>query len=69
METLFLWGDKTIFNEKSSRHKDVFFDFMSEFLFEYLTAFKIKYEPKMDFNIANFTSNPSKNFYLKIILF
>ena len=38
---------------------------MSEFLFEYLTAFKIKYEPKMDFNIANFTSNPSKNFYLK----
>jgi len=65
VETLFLWGDKTIFNEKSSRHKDVFFDFMSEFLFEYLTAFKIKYEPKMDFNIANFTSNPGKNFYLK----
>ena len=65
VETLFLWGDKTIFNEKNSRHKDVFFDFMSEFLFEYLTAFKIKYEPKMDFNIANFTSNPSKNFYLK----
>ena len=67
IETLFLWGDKIIFNEKSSRHKDVFFDFMSEFLFEYLTAFKIKYEPKMDFNItkSNFTSNPGNNFYLK----
>ena len=67
IEIMFLWGDKIVFNEKSRRYKDIFFEFLSEFLFEYLTAFKIKIEPLMNFNLnkSNFTSNPGANFFLK----
>ena len=67
IEIMFLWGDKIVFNEKSRRYKDIFFEFLSEFLFEYLTAFKIKIEPLMNFNLSkpNFTSNPGTNFFLK----
>ena len=66
IEIMFFWGDKIVFNEKSRRSKELFYEFLSEFLFEILTAFKIKYEPVMDFNInkPNFNSEPKKNFYL-----
>ena len=67
VEAIFLWGDKVLFKEKNRKNKDLFFDFMFEFLFEFLTIFKIKNDPLMNFNLTkpNFTSNPSKNFYLR----
>ena len=67
VETILIWGDKILFNEKSRRYKDVFYDFLNEFLFQILTAFKIRYESLMEFNIAksNYNSNPGTNFYLK----
>ena len=66
IEIMFFWGDKIIFNEKSRKHKEIFYEFLSEFLFEILTAFKIKYEPYMDFNLnkSNYNSEPKKNFFL-----
>ena len=67
VETILIWGDKILFNEKSRRYKDVFYDFLNEFLFQILTAFKIRYESLMEFNItkSNYNSNPGTNFYLK----
>ena len=67
IETIFIWGDKIIFNNKNRNSKDIVFEFLNEFLFECLTAFKIQYEPKMDWNVSKsiFNSNPGSNFYLK----
>ena len=67
IETIFIWGDKIIFNEKNRNYKDLFYEFLNEFLFEYLTAYKIKNEPLMNFNLnkSNFNSNPGSNFFLK----
>ena len=67
IDILFLWGDKIIFNMKTKNKKDEVFEFLNEFIFEFLTTYKIKYERLMDLivNKTNFTSNPSNNFYLK----
>ena len=68
IETILLWGDKMLFNQNSGRnYKDTFLDFMTEFLFEILTGFKIKYETLMDLNLtkSTFNFNPGANFYLK----
>ena len=67
LEIIFLWGDKIIFNEKDTQNKDICFNFLSEFLFEILTAFEIKSEALMNFNLnkSNFNSNPLSNFFLK----
>ena len=67
IETILLWGDKILFNNISRGYKDEFFYFMYEFLFQILTAFKIKNETLMDFNVSkgNYNSNPGSNFYLK----
>ena len=68
IDILFLWGDKTIFQIKTKQKKDIIFDFLNEFIMEFLTTFKIKYERLMDLNLNNKTntnSNPENNFYLK----
>ena len=67
VETILLWGDKILFHNKSLGYKDEFFYFIYEFLFQILTAFKIKNETLMDFNVSKgtFNSNPASNFYLK----
>ena len=67
IDILFLWGDKTIFNMKTKNKKDEVLDFLNEFIFEFLTSYKIKYERLMDLivNKPNFNSNPCNNFYLK----
>ena len=67
LEFLFLAGDKILFKEKNTLNKDLCFNFLSEFLFELLTAFEIKSESQMNFHITNpnFNSNPLSNFYLK----
>ena len=54
-----------LFNENGQRnYKDTFLDFMTEFLLEILTGFKIKNETFLDLNItkSNFNSNPGSNF-------
>ena len=67
IDILFLWGDKMIFSLKTKNKKDEVSEFLNEFIFEFLTTYKIKYERLMDLivNKANFNSNPSNNFYLK----
>ena len=67
IDFLFLWGDKKIFSLKTKNKKDDTLDFLNEFLLEFLTAFKIKYERLMDLNVnkGNINVNPSNNFYLK----
>ena len=67
IETIFIWGDKVIFDEKNRNIKDLFYEFLNEFLFEFITVFKIKNEPLMNFNLSksNFNSNPGSNFFLK----
>ena len=66
IDFLFLWGDKKIFQLKAKSQKDQIFDFLNEFLLEFLTAFKIKYERSMDLNVTkgNMQASPN-NFYLK----
>ena len=67
IETLLLWGDKIIFNEKGRSGKEKLFDFLIELLIEILTGFKIRFDPKMEFNSSKgkFNCNPGSNFYLK----
>ena len=43
VETLFVWGNKTIM--KDSRRKEEVIEFISLLLMEFMTQFKIKYEP------------------------
>ena len=68
IDILFLWGDKTIFGMKTKNKKDEIFDFLNEFLMEFLTTFKIKYERFMDLNLnakGNNSSNPDNNYHIK----
>ena len=62
IDTIFIWGHETydqIFEENK------IFDFLSEFLIECLTFFKIKFDPKMKFNLKDQNFTPKSNFYLK----
>ena len=62
IDTIFIWGHEI--HEKAT-DKNKIFDFLSEFLFECLTFFKIKFDPKMKFNIKASNFDPKSNFYLK----
>ena len=66
VDFLFLWGDKKIFQIKTKNQKDQVLDFLNDFLLEFLTTFKIKYERSMDLNVTkgNMQASPT-NFYLK----
>ena len=62
IDTIFIWGHELF---ERINEKDKIFDFMNEFLFECLTLFKIKFEPKMKYNIKDNNFKPQTNFYLK----
>ena len=64
--SLLLWGDRIIINESNNKDiKERLFDFLDDLLYDILTTFKIKFEPKMHFTISNPEFNPKSNFHLK----
>ena len=62
IDVIFIWGYEV--NERMNE-KNKIFDFLNEFLFECLTFFKIKFDPKMKFNLKDPNFNIKTNFYLK----
>ena len=62
IDSVFIWGHK-IYDQFYEENK--IFDFLSEFLYECLTLFKIKFDPKMKFNLKEQSFTPKSNFYLK----
>ena len=66
IDSVFMWGDSLIQNEKSNRQIiESLNEFLNELLLECLTSFKILFEPLMHFNLNDKDLSPSKNFYLK----
>ena len=64
---IFIWM-KNILEEKNNFDKNkekLMYDFLSEFFFEILTLFKIKFDPKMVFNLKDPKFSPGNNYYLK----
>jgi hypothetical protein len=64
---IFIWM-KNILEEKNNIDKNkekLMYDFLSEFFFEILTLFKIKFDPKMVFNLKDPKFSPGNNYYLK----
>ena len=62
IDTIFIWGHEIF--ERLNEQKNIF-EFLNEFLFECLTFFKIKFEPKMKYNLKDTNLNIKTNFYLK----
>ena len=62
IDTLLLWGLEAY---ERTKDKNKIFDFINEFIFECLQFFKIKFEPKMKYNIKDQNFNAKSNFYLK----
>ena len=62
IDTVFIWGQE-VYQRTNEENKII--DFLSEILFELLTFFKIKFEPKMKYNLKDPNFNPKTNFYLK----
>ena len=62
VETLFVWGNKTIL--KDSRRKEEVIEFISLLLMEFMTQFKIKYEPKLILNNEK-AYDVNKNYFMK----
>ena len=63
IDDIFLWGNKMMVNKESDQiFKNKLFNFINELLLEFLTLFKVRFEPQMKFN-SDF--NPKSNFFLK----
>ena len=62
IDIIFIWGHQ-VYERINDQNK--IFEFLNEFLFECLTFFKIKFEPKMKYNLKDTNFNPKTNFYLK----
>ena len=62
IDTLFIWSSLVY---ERTQDKNKIFDFLNEFFFENLTFFKIKFEPKMKYNLKDSNFRPGKDFYLK----
>ena len=67
LETIFIWGNKVIEEDKTK--KDLLFEFISELLLEFLTQFKIKYEPKIIIDSKENSYNVEKNYYFRNYLY
>ena len=67
LETIFIWGNKII--EENPNKKETLFDFIFEILYEFLTQFKIKYEPKILLEPKESSYNVEKNYYFKNYLY
>ena len=55
--------------KKDINDKNKIYDFLTEFFFEILTSFKIKFDPKMIFNLKDMNFSPHTNYYLKNYLY
>ena len=66
LEALFIWGDKVI-QEKESKKEEVF-NFIFDLLMEFMTQFKIKYEPKIMLN-SDKSYDIENNYYMKNYLY
>ena len=64
LETIFIWGNKVLENDINK--KEMLFDFIFELLYEFLTQFKIKYEPKIQLESSY---NVENNYYYKSYLY
>ena len=62
IDVIFIWGYEE--NERKNEKNKIFY-FLNEFLFECLTFFKIKFDPKMKYNLKDPNFNVKTNFYLK----
>ena len=62
IDVIFIWGYEE--NERKNEKNKIFY-FLNEFLFECLTFFKIKFDPKMKYNLKDPNFNIKTNFYLK----
>ena len=62
IDTIFVWGHEVY---ERIKDKNKIFDFFNECIFEFLTFFKIKFDPKMKFNLKDQNFNPKSNFYIK----
>ena len=67
LETVFIWGNKIINEDKSK--KEILFEFLFELLLECLTQFKLKYEPKIMIGSKEISHNIEKNYYFKNYLY
>ena len=67
LETIFIWGNKIL--ENNSSEKEKLFDFMFEILYEFLTQFKINYEPKIQLESKYSSFNIESNYYFKSYLY
>ena len=66
LEALFIWGDKVI-QEKESKKEEVF-NFIFDLLMEFMTQFKIKYEPKIMLN-SDKSYDVENNYFMKNYLY
>ena len=66
VEVLFIWGDKVI-QENESKKEEVF-NFIFDLLMEFMTQFKIKYEPKIMLN-SDKSYDIENNYYMKNYLY
>ena len=66
VETLFIWGNKIIKSDENK--KELVFEFIYELLMEFLTQFKINYEPKIMFN-SDKSYDIENNFFMKNYLY
>ena len=62
IDTIFIWAHGVY---ERIKDKNKIFDFLNQFLFECLTFFKVKFEPKMKYNLKDPNFKPKSNFYLK----
>ena len=62
IDIILIWGHGAF---ERTKDKIIIFKFLNEFLFECLAMFKIKFEPKMEFNIKSQNFDIKNNFYLK----
>ena len=64
MHIILIWSKK-ILEERKDINENKLYEFLSEFFFELLTIFKIKFDPKMIFNLREANFSPKNNYYLK----
>ena len=72
MYVIFIWMKNYISNNNNdinNNNKEKIYDFLSEFFFEILTLFKIKFDPKMNINLKDAKFSPTNNYYLKNYFF
>ena len=66
IDTLLLWGSKTLKDETSKEKMHLVFEFINELFFEFLIQFKVKFEVKLKIDSKNISNyDIEKNYLLK----